>query len=352
MKIRKNSNSNGHDYGNNTVSKHEDDKSKIVLLENQNLSKAENDNYECENPDILDFDYHHHNPPNAVIIPEFSYELKPHQIHAIHFLYKACIGTLEKFRQGDLGSGAILAHCMGLGKTFESIAFISTVFSHNELCQKLSKVLIIVPPKLIQKWQNEFEKFCQNPKISVQTLIADQDKKENKRLEKVQNWFNSKTPEVLIMGNFLFRNANKDLKAYLQKPDIVFYDEAHQGLKNAETVTHQAFNAIVCKRRILLTGTPSPNDLVDYYTLIHLANPSLLGTKEQFDEEYKHPIARGSYKKATVHDIEYMERCCARLKERVKDTVDFQSQEYDKHDFVLGVALTKPQIILYGDYLE
>uniref|UniRef100_A0A914QCU1 SNF2 N-terminal domain-containing protein n=1 Tax=Panagrolaimus davidi TaxID=227884 RepID=A0A914QCU1_9BILA len=133
---------------------------------------------------------------------------------------------------------------------------------------------------------------------------------------------------------------------------MVFCDGAHQGLKNCDTKTHQIFKTVVSKRKILLTGTPSPNDLMDYYNLIYRVNPNVLGTPAQFEEEYKNPIKRGSHKRATAHDTEYMERCCEELKEKVKDVVDFQSQEYVKKDFVLGVALTKPQLIMYEDYLN
>ncbi len=50
----------------------------------------------------------------STIVPS----LKPHQKEGIKFLYDACVESLALFKEGQR-NGAILAHCMGLGKTLQ-----------------------------------------------------------------------------------------------------------------------------------------------------------------------------------------------------------------------------------------
>lgn len=45
--------------------------------------------------------------------------LKPHQVEGIKFMYDCLFESVEKFKNGDKGSGALLAHCMGLGKSLQ-----------------------------------------------------------------------------------------------------------------------------------------------------------------------------------------------------------------------------------------
>ena len=50
--------------------------------------------------------------------------IKPHQWEGIRFLYDACVEKLETFRKGRTqAGGAILAHCMGLGKSLQVFYF-------------------------------------------------------------------------------------------------------------------------------------------------------------------------------------------------------------------------------------
>lgn len=57
--------------------------------------------------------------------PTIASHLKPHQREGVKFLWDCCCENLERLNAGP-GSGAILAHCMGLGKSLQVYKCVST----------------------------------------------------------------------------------------------------------------------------------------------------------------------------------------------------------------------------------
>ena len=53
-------------------------------------------------------------------------------------------------------------------------------------------------------------------------------------------------------------------------------------LKNSENQTYQALIHMKAERRVLLSGTPIQNDLLEYYSLVHFVNRDMLGTCFKF----------------------------------------------------------------------
>lgn len=59
---------------------------------------------------------------------------------------------------------------------------------------------------------------------------------------------------------------------------IVCLLQGHR-LKNSDNQTYQALNAMSAQRRVLISGTPIQNDLLEYFSLVHFVNAGILGRR-------------------------------------------------------------------------
>lgn len=294
--------------------------------------------------------------------------LKPHQLDGIQFMYDCCIESVEKVKSGSEGSGAILAHCMGLGKTFQVITFLTTVLNYHYIFG-FKRALVVCPLNTILNWKAEFDKWLKDmddaPEVSV---LTDNIHSNDKRLEIVENWF--ETSGVLIVGYSLFRllstgsnirkkNLKESFKKYLVEPgpDIVICDEGHV-IKNEKTGISKALNSLKTKRRVILTGTPLQNNLVEYHCMVSFVKPNLLGTTKEFKNMYENPINNGQCVDATDFDIRLMKERSHILYEQLSGCV--QRRDYtvlreflpQKYEYVLSIKLSDLQVKLYQKYLE
>ena len=68
-------------------------------------------------------------------------------------------------------------------------------------------------------------------------------------------------------------------------------DEA-QHIKNRQTQNAQAVKAVRAQHRIVLTGTPLENSVLDLWSIFDFLMPGYLGTAKDFRERYELPIAK------------------------------------------------------------
>lgn len=76
--------------------------------------------------------------PELIICKTMADSLKDHQKEGIHFIFDNTIGTLSSLSEESTfkGTGCILAHCMGLGKTFSVIAYTAALLT-SEFVQSI-----------------------------------------------------------------------------------------------------------------------------------------------------------------------------------------------------------------------
>lgn len=112
------------------------------------LSQLQDMNTESE----IILDYDSKRKENICVHSEIVKHLKPHQIDGIRFMYDCCFGSVDNIAKYT-GSGCILAHCMGLGKTLQLIAILHTIIRYPQL--KTHKILVICPKSTVMNWSDE-----------------------------------------------------------------------------------------------------------------------------------------------------------------------------------------------------
>lgn len=138
--------------------------------------------------------------------------LKPHQAAGIKFMWDACFESLERARK--VGSGCILAHCMGLGKTLQVVTLTHTLLMNSNKTG-VERVMIVCPLNTVLNWVDEFKKWL--PKSSNFEVFEIVSHKQNSGRQFIVNeWFNE--GGALIIGYDMFRNlANENNKRLSKK---------------------------------------------------------------------------------------------------------------------------------------
>ncbi|KAI1722644.1 type III restriction enzyme, res subunit family protein [Ditylenchus destructor] len=230
---------------------------------------------------------------HVVVDPILSAVLRPHQREGVKFMYDCVTGArIEGFK------GCIMADEMGLGKTLQCIALMWTLLRQNPEAQPtLTKVIIVCPSSLVRNWDKEISKWLGG---RCNSLPIDTGKREDilKSLDSfmMQNGKRNATP-VIIISYETFRLYTEIL--HRSEIGLLICDEGHR-LKNNDNLTYKALCGLKCDRRILISGTPIQNDLLEYYSLVNFVNPGMLGTASEFHRKLEVPILRGRDADATI----------------------------------------------------
>ncbi|KAK4487524.1 hypothetical protein RD792_005829 [Penstemon davidsonii] len=258
------------------------------------------------------------------IPPSISKKLKLHQIAGIRFMWENIIQSVRKVRSGDKGLGCILAHTMGLGKTFQVIALLYTAMRSVDL--GLKTVLIVTPVSVLYNWKYEFTKW-RPLELKPLRIFMLEDVPREKRLELLMKWRTK--GGVFLIGYSAFRNLSlgkyvkdrdiaKEISHALQDgPDILVCDEAHI-IKNTRADTTQALKQV----------------------------------------SFQNPIENGQHANSTAVDVKIMNQRSHILYEQLKGFVQRMDMSVVKKDlppktvFVITVKLSTLQRKLYKRFLD
>ncbi|CAK9812257.1 SWI/SNF-related matrix-associated actin-dependent regulator of chromatin subfamily A containing DEAD/H box 1 homolog [Anthophora quadrimaculata] len=170
----------------------------------------------------------------------------------------------------------ILADEMGLGKTIQVIAFLTYLKEAGLKDEKDGPHLIVVPSSTMENWSNELKRW--SPGLKVVQYYGTQEERKEMRF----SWRNGELDDVdiLLTTYNLISSTPEERRLFRVMPiDYVVFDEAHM-LKNMGTIRYENLVRIHAKHRILLTGTPLQNNLLELMSLLIFVMPSLFAGKQ------------------------------------------------------------------------
>ncbi|CAG9772199.1 unnamed protein product [Ceutorhynchus assimilis] len=239
---------------------------------------------------------------HVVVDPQLGNILRPHQREGVKFMYDCVTGI-----QIPDYYGCIMADEMGLGKTLQCITLLWTLVRQGPQAKPIiSKGIIVCPSSLVKNWYNEINKWLGGRLPSV---MIDGGPEVKKKVTQFMQGQGRMAIPVLIISYETFRMQAEILHG--SEVGLVMCDEGHR-LKNCENQTYRALMGLKAKKRVLLSGTPIQNDLLEYFSLIHFVNEGLLGTSSEFKKKYENCILRGQDSTAT--DLE-REKAVAKITE-------------------------------------
>lgn len=298
------------------------------------------------------------------IPPSIAAKLKAHQVAGIRFMWENIVQSITKAKSGDKGLGCILAHTMGLGKTFQVIAFLYTAMRTVDL--GLRTALIVTPVNVLHNWRQEFMKWKPSEVKPLRVYMLE-DVSRERRAELLAKW--KAKGGIFLIGYAAFRNLSlgkhvkdknmaRELASVLQNaPDILVCDEAHI-IKNTKADTTQALKQVRCQRRIALTGSPLQNNLMEYYCMVDFVREGFLGSSHEFRNRFQNPIENGQHTNSTIEDVKIMNQRSHILYEQLKGFVQRMDMSVAKKDlppktvFVIAVKLSSVQRKLYKRFLD
>ncbi|KAM9345373.1 TATA-binding protein-associated factor 172 [Symphorus nematophorus] len=196
----------------------------------------------------------------------------------------------------------ILCDDMGLGKTLQSICILAG--DHYLRAQEYAKTkaadcspmpsLVVCPPTLTGHWVDEVGKFC--TKEYLNPLHYTGPPTERMRLQHQVKKHNLIVASYDVVRNDIdfFRNI---------KFNYCILDEGHV-IKNGKTKLSKAIKQLAANFRVILSGTPIQNNVLELWSLFDFLMPGFLGTERQFAARYGKPILASRDAKSSSREQE------------------------------------------------
>ncbi|KAL2014722.1 hypothetical protein VTN00DRAFT_2247 [Thermoascus crustaceus] len=217
-------------------------------------------------------------------------ELRPYQQEGVNWL-----AFLNRYNLHG-----ILCDDMGLGKTLQTICIVAS--DHYMRAQEFARTqapevrklpsLIICPPTLSGHWQQEIKQYA--PFLSCVAYVGPPAERSRLRGQ-------LESADIVITSYDICRNDN-DVFAPISWNYCVL-DEGHL-IKNPKAKVTLAVKRLISNHRLILSGTPIQNNVLELWSLFDFLMPGFLGTEKVFLDRFAKPIAASRFSKSSSKEQE------------------------------------------------
>ncbi|KAJ4983001.1 ISWI chromatin-remodeling complex ATPase ISW2 [Stagonosporopsis vannaccii] len=288
--------------------------------------------------------------------------MKPYQLSGLSFM-------VYLYNNGFSG---ILGDEMGLGKTLQTLSLFQYLEEldrkNDSTSEELRPYLVVCPLSVLNSWITEARKWV--PELKVLRMHGT--KNERDRLKRVatgmEDMRGNETEQ--LVGRRASRKAGVKVSTYEDSGSsykiivttydtfqadaawfkhsflwrYVVLDEGHK-IKSSVTNISAALRNISSEYRMILTGTPLQNNLVELWALLSWLYPDIftMQTQQLFKDSFD--LTRGRVNKRTMEDARHLLELI--MLRRMKDSFDVNLGLPPKEEVLLYVPLTPMQRFWY-----
>lgn len=223
--------------------------------------------------EFLDYLFAPKTIPDYRVPVALSVELRGYQQAGINWLW-----FLNKYNLHG-----ILCDDMGLGKTLQTICILAGDHVQRQEA-KLAPLpsLVICPPTLTGHWVYEVEKFlAQSPVLRPLHYFGFPTGR-----EKLRSQIGASCNLVVASYDTIRKDIDYFSGIHF---NYCVLDEGHI-IKNGKTKSSKAIKQLKANHRLILSGTPIQNNVLELWSLFDFLMPGFLGTEKQFIQRYSRPI--------------------------------------------------------------
>ncbi|KAJ4391716.1 DNA repair protein rhp26 [Gnomoniopsis smithogilvyi] len=264
--------------------------------------------------------------------------------------------------------GGIVGDEMGLGKTIQVISFVAALHYSKKLTKP---VLIVAPATVLQQWVAEFHRWWPALRVSIlhssgsgMLNVRDEDEgwdEERPEFKKSGSTARKILDRVIKHGHVLV-TTYAGIQTYRDvlipvNWEVAVLDEGHK-IRNPNTTVTINCKELLTPNRIILSGTPMQNNLIELWSIFDFINPMHLGSLVAFRSQFEVPIRIGGYANATKVQMMTAQKCAETLKDAISPYLlqrtkkDVAADLPKKKEQVLFCKLTPMQRGQYMGYIQ